>query len=414
MICARRRRAGWAVAIAACLTTVLGAMHPAAAEPLRQPGTPASVVTRTEHTTTLLADGRVLVVGGRNAGPLASAALFDPVTATWSITGSLAVARYDHTATLLPDGRVLVAGGSDCHYNCTPQNSLRSAELYDPATGTWTRVADMTATRTRQFAGLLADGRVLVAGGEGLDPNEAPTQHSVLQSAETYDPVTDAWTAAAPMHFHRDEATAVTLPDRRVAVMTGTDFAILDQPVRAGPPDPSILEVEKTGEIYDAATGTWTLTTVGPAGFDIDVWWTALPNGLVLGLTGFSFQQAITYDHSTDIWTRLPVTGESAHTSYPVTLPMVMLSDGRVLASGGEGGAEGSSSDEAFIFDPATAVWTPTRMTGPRQGHAGIRLVSGQVLVFGGEQRLRGPGTGPVGASRRMVTSELYDPATGQ
>jgi hypothetical protein len=67
----------------------------------------------------------VLVVGGVDSGgnDLTSAELYDPVTGVWSTTGSLATGRGSHTATLLPNGKVLVSGG----YNAGP---LASAELY--------------------------------------------------------------------------------------------------------------------------------------------------------------------------------------------------------------------------------------------------------------------------------------------
>ncbi len=72
-------------------------------------------------------------------------------------TGSLATARADHTATLLPNGKVLVAGGSSC--------VLASAELYDPASGTWTATGSLATARDLHTATLLPNGKVLVAGG---------------------------------------------------------------------------------------------------------------------------------------------------------------------------------------------------------------------------------------------------------
>ncbi len=66
---------------------------------------------RAQHTATLLPNGKVLVSGGYNGSPPASAELYDPATGVWTTTGSLATGRYAHTATLLPSGKVLVGGG---------------------------------------------------------------------------------------------------------------------------------------------------------------------------------------------------------------------------------------------------------------------------------------------------------------
>src|SRR6266508_3080413 len=105
-------------------------------------------VERVGHIAVLLADGRVLVIGGHtSAGTVMSTAeLYDPATGSWTITGSMNVARSGHTATALTDGRVLVAGGSPPIY-MTP-----TAELYDPATGTWTVTGSMNHARGRHTA----------------------------------------------------------------------------------------------------------------------------------------------------------------------------------------------------------------------------------------------------------------------
>jgi hypothetical protein len=127
------------------------------------------------HTATLLADGRVLIAGGtaNDAGVLASAEVYDPKAGKFTATGSMATARYSHTATLLSDGRVLILGGfgatsvpsSGCCLGTTLPTPLASAELYDPATGRFSPAGSMTTAREGHTATLLADGRVLIAGG---------------------------------------------------------------------------------------------------------------------------------------------------------------------------------------------------------------------------------------------------------
>src|SRR5262249_33824052 len=85
---------------------------------------------REQNTATLLPDGSVLMAGGH--GSQGSDELYDPVTGTFRITGSMATGRELHTATLLPDGRVLIAGGDDERY-WVPETILSSAELYVPS-----------------------------------------------------------------------------------------------------------------------------------------------------------------------------------------------------------------------------------------------------------------------------------------
>ena len=128
---------------------------------------------RVGQTATLLQDGRVLVVGGADGtNILKTAELYQPATNSWSSAASLPGPREGHTATLLRNGQVLVAGGDDNNGN------LKSTELYTPATNKWSPGPDMHAIRDGHVASGLLSGRVLAAAGNG--------QPTGLKSAELY------------------------------------------------------------------------------------------------------------------------------------------------------------------------------------------------------------------------------------
>src|SRR5689334_17614778 len=135
--------------------------QPCAASPFAFSYTGSLSTARTAYTATLLQNGKVLVAGGQDAGGvLASAELYDPATGSWSATGSLHTGRKWHTATLLPNGKVLIAAGFDNNANF---NGLVSAELYDPTTGQWTLTGNLSGGRYSHTATLLSNGKVLVA-----------------------------------------------------------------------------------------------------------------------------------------------------------------------------------------------------------------------------------------------------------
>src|SRR5712692_2824529 len=136
---------------------------------------------RADHTSTLLADGRVLVAGGmvENGVFLNSAEVYDPRKGTFAATGSMQSRRVGHSATLLPDGRVLIAGGLAGRIFEGGPGIVATTEIYDPGTGRFTAGPAMSAPREGHPAVLLPNQKVLVVGG--ADGHESP-----LATAEMY------------------------------------------------------------------------------------------------------------------------------------------------------------------------------------------------------------------------------------
>ena len=193
----------------------------------------ALAVPRGDHTATMLPNGQVLITGGEtqagggDTALTSSAEVFDAASRTWTATGTLTTGRAHHTATLLPDGRVLVVGGE------TPDSrgdrvifiaagaarhlamaASSSAEIYDPATRTWTPVASLTTPRFAQTATLLTDGSVLVVGGS------ATADGQPVATAERYNPVANQW-SALPMSGARVGHTATLLRDGSLLIAGG-------------------------------------------------------------------------------------------------------------------------------------------------------------------------------------------------
>jgi N-acetylneuraminic acid mutarotase len=210
-------------------------------------------VTRAYHTATLLFDGRVLVTGGGhgfNSEPLIekTAEIYDPSTGTWRFTDHMANARYGHAATLLSDGRVLINGGNGRGGDCA---SILTTEIFDPVLEKWKPTRPMAAARSFHTAIHQLNGKLLVMGGntieqQGLIRTVPPNCLAIDQSAELYDPNFDTWTPAGRMTTRRTGHTAVGLPDGRLLVAGGRSF---DGDVPAA----SVA----TAEVYDPYLGTW-------------------------------------------------------------------------------------------------------------------------------------------------------------
>jgi N-acetylneuraminic acid mutarotase len=279
---------------------------------------------RAQHTGTLLPDGEVLVAGGcgygscSNGYATAGAELYDPVAGMFSPTGGMTIARGIHTATLLPNGKVLVTGGVT---GCCPGPALRSAELYDPVTGSWTRTGSMAVGRELQTATLLRDGRVLIAGGCSTN-----LCGGYLATAELYDPRTGRFRPTGSMTTPRAGHTATLLPNGDVLVAGGQS---------CGFPCPGLA----SAELYHPGTGTW--TAVGSM-----------------------------------------ETPRSGATATLLKSGQVLVTGGCAALCGAPGTTVVATAE---LFDPARGTWRSTgSLHDLRVGHVAALLADGSVLVAGG------------------------------
>jgi hypothetical protein len=186
------------------------------------------VTPRSGHVATLLDNGKVLLTGGTSVGWtfLADAEIYDPNTNSFTATGSMTTARESHTATLLKDGRVLVTGG---HKGRRPAITIyASAEIYNPASGTFRPAGDLTIKRHKHDSTRLADGRVLIVGGADERDGDG-----AYRNAEVFNPVDGSFTAVkSSMNAARYklQGTAILLKNGKVLIAGGANRAEVFDP----------------------------------------------------------------------------------------------------------------------------------------------------------------------------------------
>jgi hypothetical protein len=308
-----------------------------------------------------LNNGLVLVEGGANATRvLASAQLYNPATGTFASTGSMNTARFLDTATLLNNGMVLIAGGAT-GYGVAP---LASAELYNPATGTFTLTGSLNNARSAHTATLLSNGMVLIAGGSELSGS--------LASAELYNPATGTFTLTGSLNNARWGQTATLLNNGVVMIAGG------------------VSSNSSSAELYNPATGTFTLTgSLNTARTAHTA--TLLNNGTVLiagGVDdGVALASAELYDPITGLFT---LTGNlnNARGNQVAAL----LDSGFVLVAAGVNGSTSASSlASAELYNPATGTFALTGSLHTARNLATATLLNnGEVLVVGGAASVTG------------------------
>ncbi len=368
------------------------------------------------HTATKLADGRVLVVGGRGIDgtvELASVELYDPKKNKWAVAKPLPAGRSGHTATLLADGRVLVVGGTTHEAGAEGSRfvALASVELYDPKAGTWKAGAPMAQARNWHTATLLDDGRVLVTGG-------AREQKSHLATTELYDAAKDAWTAGPPLKQSRCLHQAAKLTDGSVVVVGGRSNQETRLPSPAMP-DAGLAQrphgESKTTTGFGAPIASAERWSPGGSGWGLMPepvdprqrhTLVALPQGSAMVLGG-STRTGLT--NLAELWT--PDAGPAGAWVTPEhSLSMGLGSHSATALAGGDvvviGGEPPNSVDtsRAQRYEAAAQRWCLAgELVSSRKQHTATLLDTGKVLVVGG-----------VSAGISEPTAELWEPKKGK
>jgi Thrombospondin type 3 repeat/Kelch motif/Galactose oxidase, central domain len=343
---------------------------------------------RSQHTATLLDNGKVFIAGGFFSGPLVSTELYDPATGMFTAAGIMAQARNTHTATRLPSGKVLIAGG----YGTSGE--LASAELFDPVTQAFSPAASLQQGRGSHRATLLPNGTVLLTGGNGAG--------AALSSAETYFPDANvfALTGGFPPHSlnnARQWHNAVLLPNGKVLISGGNNNASGHWDVQT-----SFLS---SAELYDPITNTFSSTgslATARSAASREVLWTGrdLAAG---GGTNTAELYCPAMPGTPEQWTKTGKLG-TARTGHQATV----LDTGKVLFTGGTnlvGGVASNVFASAELYDYITGSFSATgSMTMPRHQHRDVLLPSGKVLITGGQD---------ASLTGALNSAELYDPVAG-
>lgn len=324
---------------------------------------------RGAHSATILGNGKVLVAGGAlNGVSVAGAKLFDPNINIWSNAGNLITPRRGHTATLLGNGKVLVVGGAWTG-GVGSNVCVANAELYDPATNSWTSAGSLVTARTDATATLLVGGKVLVTGGNnGLG--------TAIATAELYDPATNAWSSVAALQTARCSHLATLLGNGKILVAGGWG---------------NNASYPTNAEIYNPTTNIWSSGGNMVGGRDRFAL-TLLENGKVLVVGGWNgssvLYSAELYDPSINAWSSAGKLNKARY-----VFRSTLLNNGKVLVSGGMADGGNSTLTSSELYDPAQNAWVNTgSLTVSRLAHTATLLGNGRVLVTGGNSTTE-PGT---------------------
>jgi hypothetical protein len=294
------------------------------------------------------------------------AQIWRPATNTFTPKTYTTTSLFCSGHSYMADGRLLVVGGI---VGLTDDLGPQNGTIFDPVTETWSESSLMVTGRYYPTSTTLPDGRILVQGGT------TTCSTCIADMPEIYDPVSNTWTqmaASARMAF-KYYPHGFVLPDGRVLVSSEDDQAI-------------------SSRVLDLNSQTW--TTVDSRIFDGHSSAMYLPGKVIKAGTATADHQgypAAATTYVLDMTQSSPAWQQTASMAFPRSyLNLTLLPDGTVLATGGSTTTDkanfAAAVYEAELWSPVTQKWTTmARSQTPRLYHStALLLPDARVLVAGG------------------------------
>ncbi|MGI6524726.1 MAG: kelch repeat-containing protein [Bdellovibrionota bacterium] len=320
---------------------------------------------RLNHASVLLANGKILLSGGRNASGtvLTSSEIYDTALTKSTAVADMLSPRQNHTLTLLPDGRVLAVGG-ESDLNGT---LLSSAEIYNPNNNTWESCSGLESTvngtaRTKHSAILLDSNKVLIVGGQSaITP--AAIESDVTQ---LYDYITDSWQESGSLNTARYGHTTTLLSNGHVLVAGGYNTTT----------DTYLSNAED----YNPTDDLWTSSAIQVARTNHSA--TTLLNDTLLLIGGKNssgrLNSAEIYNGTS--WTTVTETLTNARDGHTATL----LPDGRVVVIGGQS-SDSAALKSTEIFDPLAEDFSAgPSLSATKSAHTAHFSPHNSIVLLGG------------------------------